>query len=255
MKALKLAIIIGISICLVVLGIYYIGYKRFYAQHSIPFYRFKIIKKYPHNQDYFTEGLVIHNDKLYESSGGYANSKIVVLNLAQNKILREYKLPKQYFGEGITILNNKLYQLTYKSNTGFVYNLPDFKLLQTFRYPSQGWGLTTDGKYLIMSDGSSALHFLDPKTFQQVKVIYVTAKHKNIGYLNELEYINGKIYANVWQSNLIAIIVPDTGKVVAWIDLAEFPHDANGIAYDGQTIYITGKHWPFVGAGSPRSKG
>lgn len=226
-------------------------------QTNVPIYSYKIVKKYKHNPNNFTEGLLYNSGYLYEGTGLYGRSHIFEQDLRNGKIIRKIALSDKYFGEGITILNDKIYQLTLESNVGFVYDKKTFKLLREFHYTGQGWGLTTDGKVLIMSDGSSSLRFINPRTFTEIKHIFVTDGTNNIGYLNELEYINGKIYANVWQRNFIVIISPTSGKVVAWIDLSginsdpkklKYPYVLNGIAYDKNNNYllVTGKGWPYI---------
>jgi len=224
---------------------------------SIPLYTFKVIKCYPHNIHHFTEGLLIYNNFLYESTGLRGHSNIIKSDLTQNKVLIEKKLANRYFGEGITILHHRLYQLTLEARKGFIYRADSIKPLGEFHYARAGWGLTTDGQNLIMSDGSSNLYYLNPKTFHEIKQIKVTANQQKIKNLNELEYVHGIIYANVWQTNLIAKISAKTGRVIGWIDLSKLnpnPQELigdnvlNGIAYDEQTKHflITGKNWPEI---------
>ena len=167
----------------------------------------------------------------------------------------QIELPAQFFGEGVTIYGNKIIQLTWRSNVGFVYDKDSFELLQEFNYPTEGWGITHDGKRLIMSDGTSTLHFLDPETFGGIGRIEVRANDGPVAGLNELEYVRGEIYANVWQTDRIARIAPETGQVTGWIELKGLlgPEDRrepvdvlNGIAYDGRNdrLFVTGKLWP-----------
>jgi glutamine cyclotransferase len=166
-----------------------------------------------------------------------------------------HPLPPEYFGEGITIFGDRIIQLTWKARLGFVYDKDSFELLGTFRYPTEGWGMTHDGTALIMSDGSSTLRFLDPDTFEEIGQIQVFDDQGPVSMLNELEYVQGKVYANVWQTDLVAVIEPGTGQVSAWIDLQGLleaedylqPVDVlNGIAYDadGERLFVTGKWWP-----------
>lgn len=221
-------------------------------------FSYKIVKAYPHNIKYFTEGLEIRNGFLYESTGQEGTSSIYKMDLSNLKVAKEYKLDDKYFGEGITILNKKLYQLTYKTQIGFVRDPDTFELLKTWNYKNeQGWGMTNDGKELIMSDGTEFLYYLDPETLTQVKRLQVCNNKGTVINLNELEYINGEIWANIWTTDTIVKIDPKTGKIVAEIDLngllssnlinQKTPADVlNGIAYDSvkNKIYVTGKLWP-----------
>ena len=219
---------------------------------------YKVVKAYPHNNEHFTEGFEIRKGYLYESTGQEGTSSIYKIDLSNWKVIKEFKLDDQYFGEGITILNDKLYQLTYKTQIGFVRDLETFKLIKTWNYKNaQGWGFTNDGKYLIMSDGTEFITYLDPETLKEIKRIQVCNQKGVIRNLNELEYINGEIWANIWTTDTIVRIDPKTGKIVAEIDLKgllgsnlsnqKTPVDVlNGIAYDSDKnkIYITGKLWP-----------
>jgi len=221
-------------------------------------YGFKIVNSYAHNPDHFTQGLEIHNGYLFEGTGREGKSGIFKENLTTGKILQQHNLEEQYFGEGITILNDKLYELTYKSRIGFVYDLNSFKLLKTWTFKSEeGWGLTNDGSSLIMSDGTEFLTYIDPTTFNVIKSLQVCDNVKIIKNLNELEYINGEIWANIWLTNQIVRIDPKTGKVTGEIDLTGLQGNAilnqnpdedvlNGIAFDPvkNKIYVTGKLWP-----------
>jgi glutaminyl-peptide cyclotransferase len=216
-------------------------------------YTYSIVNVYAHDSDAFTEGLAYDNGSLYEGTGLYGNSTIRRVELETGKVLQTYALPPQLFGEGITIVGNRIVQLTWKSHVGFVYDKNTFALLQDFNYSTEGWGITFDGNRLIMSDGTANLYFLDPETFQKVGQIQVhdTAP---VTELNELEYIQGEIYANIWTEQRIAIINPQTGDVRAWINLTGLynPPDQNpnsvlnGIAYDatGNRLFVTGKMWP-----------
>jgi len=177
------------------------------------------------------------------------------VELETGDILQIRELPAQFFGEGMTIYGNKIIQLTWQSNVGFVYDKESFELLQEFNYPTEGWGITHDGERLIMSDGTSTLHFMDPETFEEIGRIEVLDKGSPVTRLNELEYVQGEIYANVWRRDLIARIAPLTGQVTGWIDLKGLlgPEDRsepvdvlNGIAYDAENdrLFVTGKLWP-----------
>ncbi len=216
-------------------------------------YSFSIVNTYPHDDNAFTEGLVYSNGSLYESTGLNGESSLRRVDLTTGNVLQEILLPGEYFGEGITVINNTIIQLTWQSNIGFIYDKNTFATLGNFTYPTEGWGLTYDGRQLIMSDGTDKLYFLNPTTFQQTGQVAVHYGTTSIVKINELEYINGYVYANIWQTNRIAIINPVTGEVKAWINLAELPAPApdgnnvpNGIAYDqnNNRIFVTGKDWP-----------
>jgi len=224
------------------------------ANSTATHYTYTIVNIYPHDTNAFTEGLVYSNGFLFESTGLNGESSLRRVDLTTGNILQEITLPSQYFGEGITIVNNTIIQLTWQSQIGFVYDKTTFALLRNFTYPTEGWGLTFDGKHLIMSDGTDNLYFLDPTTFHRTGQIQVHDGNTSIVNINELEYINGDVYANIWLTNKIAIINPDTGQVKAWIDLTGLPAEnnsnpnavLNGIAYDQQNnrLFITGKDWP-----------
>ncbi len=213
---------------------------------------------WPHDTEAFTQGLLIHKGELYESTGQNGSSWIGIVDINTGVATKKVTLDERYFGEGIAILNNKIYQLTYTTKVGFVYSLPDFKKLKEWTYESQGWGLTHDNVNLIMSDGSNKLHYLDTTTQQIIKSVAVTDEQGAVKNLNELEFIEGYIYANVWQTNKIVKIDPATGKVVGRFDLSALANDArkaspqvdvlNGIAWhpDTRSFLVTGKHWPHV---------
>ena len=222
---------------------------------TTPLYTYKIINTYPHDRNAYTQGLVFENGVLYEGTGLRGYSTLRKVDLKKGEILQIHELPYQYFGEGITIYEDRIIQLTWQSNVGFVYAKDSFDLLQEFTYSTEGWGITYDGKHLIMSDGTSTLHFLNPSTFEYIGQIEVHDIDTPITRLNELEYIQGEIYANVWQTNRIARIAPDTGRVVGWIELegllspeysSEPVNILNGIAYDvmNERLFVTGKLWP-----------
>ncbi len=217
-------------------------------------YTYQIVKTYPHNNTSFTEGLVFNDGALYESTGGYGSSSLRRVNLETGLVEQEILLPTQYFGEGLTIVNDSLVQLTWQNNIGFTYNKETFGLLGNFSYSTEGWGLTYNGSELIMSDGSSNLTFLDPVTYQKVGQVSVHDGNATVTNINELEFINGDVYANIWQQQKIAIINPQTGTVKGWIELTGIyqsnnPDDVlNGIAYDAQSnnLFVTGKDWPNI---------
>lgn len=220
---------------------------------------YSIRSVWPHDTEAFTQGLVIHKGELYESTGQFGTSWIGLVDVATGKLDKKVILDQKYFGEGIDILNNKVYQLTWQEHTGFVYNLKDFKKIKEWTYKSEGWGLTNDGTHIIMSDGSDKLHFLDTVTLDIAKTVSVTDEDNNpVKNLNELEYIDGFVFANVWQTNKIMKIDPSSGKVVGRLDLTQLYNDArkanprmdvlNGIAWHPgtQSLLVTGKHWPHI---------
>jgi len=217
---------------------------------------YEIVHTYPHDPRAFTQGLLYVDGHLYESTGLRGQSSIRMLDLNTGRVLQRYDLPADYFGEGLTDWGSTLVQLTWQAHKGFVYDRFSFALLRTFSYAGEGWGLTHDDKQLIMSDGTSYLRFLDPKSFRETRRIHVTTENgQEIPDLNELEYVRGEIYANIWHSDRIARISPKTGKLLGWIDLngSRDPSTAanpdavlNGIAYDANEnrLFVTGKLWP-----------
>jgi glutamine cyclotransferase len=228
---------------------------RYTQAPRIPVYGYKIVKTYPHDPYAFTQGLVYENGVLYEGTGLYGQSTLRMVELETGQVLKLRRLDPRYFGEGITIWKNRIVQLTWQEKTGFVYDKASFDLLKEFSYTTEGWGITHDGQKLIMSDGSAHLYFLDPETFQEIGRLTVTENDKPVVRLNELEFIKGVIYANIWQTDRIAMISLETGRVETWIDLAGLlkPEDRkgsedvlNGIAYDaqGDRLFVTGKLWP-----------
>jgi glutamine cyclotransferase len=216
------------------------------------YYTYSVVKAYPHDTSAFTEGLVISNGSLFESTGEYGTSSLRRIDLETGRVLQEYNLADEYYGEGLTLVDGALVQLTWLNQVGFVYDANSFALMRNFSYSTQGWGLTYDGSNLIMSDGSSTLTFLNPQTYQVTRQVNVKDQNQSITNINELEYINGDVYANIWMTTKIAIINPETGQVKGWIDLAGiyqptgYDSVLNGIAYDQQTgrLLITGKNWP-----------
>jgi glutaminyl-peptide cyclotransferase len=226
------------------------------AETGPPTIYYKVKTTWPHDTEAFTQGLVIHNGILYESTGQEKKSWIGVIDIKTGTPDKKVILEDEYFGEGIAILNNKIYQLTYTTHKGFVYDLNTFRRIGEFTYPSEGWGITHDGVNLIMSDGSEKLTYLDTTSLKPLKKVIVTDDRGPVNKLNELEYIDGFIFANQWQTNNIFKIDPLTGKVVGKMDLTALSQNAalrnnkadvlNGIAYHGGTklFVVTGKNWP-----------
>jgi glutamine cyclotransferase len=223
---------------------------------QIPVFGAKVVKTYPHDPHAFTQGLEYYGGYLYESTGRTGESTLRKVELETGKVIQKASLPPQEFGEGLTIFHGKIYQLTWLSKKGFIYNLDSFRQTGEFHYESEGWGLTHDETSLILSDGTNTLRFIDPASFVVTRTIEVYAGGEAVTNLNELEYIDGEIFSNVWHSSRIARIDPHSGKVLAWIDLAPLvakeqhgDEDVlNGIAYDreGHRLFVTGKDWPEI---------
>lgn len=227
------------------------------TQYQSKFYGYRVVRVYPHDPNAFTQGLIYLGGLLYESTGLQGRSSLRMVDLQTGAVQRRLNLPSQLFGEGLTNWQDTLVQLTWTAQTGYVYDLRTFRLLKTFHYEGEGWGLTQDGTHLIMSNGSSSLRFLDPITFEVAKTVTVSDRGAEVRNLNELEYIHGRVYANIWQTDRIAIISPNDGRVDAWIDLTGLrpittsgDTDAvlNGIAFDSihDRLFVTGKLWPSV---------
>lgn len=221
---------------------------------NAPFLKHQVVKAYPHDRAAFTQGLFFMEGQLWEGTGLEGRSNIRRVELETGKVLQTHPIGAQYFGEGLAPFGNQLFELTWKDGLMFVYDKTTFALQKAFRYTGEGWGLTTDGKQMIMSDGSANLQFLDPKNMSKVATVKVKDGDREVSQLNELEYIKGEIWANVWQTNLIARIDPKTGRVKSWLNLTGLlsPLESagtdvlNGIAYDakGDRIFVTGKLWP-----------
>jgi len=221
---------------------------------SVPVSAPEVIQAFPHDPKAYTQGLTVFNGNLYEGTGWFGESNLRRVDMTSGAILQQVDLPQDIFGEGIAVYGNRIAQLSWRSHLGYVYDRETFDLLGTFNYPTEGWGLTYDGSRLILSDGSDILRFLDPDTFTEVGQISVRAGGRPIRSLNELEFINGAVYANVWQTDRIAIIDPSTGNVCSWLDftglntapLSSRDDVLNGIAYDGDAgrLFVTGKRWP-----------
>jgi glutamine cyclotransferase len=226
------------------------------AQPATPVLGYDIVREYPHDPGAFTQGLVYRDGVLFESTGLEGRSSLRKVELETGRVLQQHDLESRYFAEGLADWGDELLQLTYRSNIGFVYDLETFAQRSTFSYPGEGWGLTHDGQRLIMSDGNSQLRFLDPLTRRELERLTVTDRGMPVDEINELEFVKGRIYANVWHSNRIAVIDPASGAVTAWLDLTGLrPASArdpeavlNGIAYDaqGDRLFVTGKLWPAV---------
>lgn len=213
-----------------------------------------VLARYPHDPRAFTQGLAIADGVLYEGTGWYGESSLRRVDLASGSVLQQVRLPDDVFGEGIAAVGDRIVQLTWLSNLGYVYDRPSFALIGTFGYPTEGWGLAYDGVRLIMSDGTATLRFLDPGTLAETGQVLVSAGGRPVPRLNELEFIDGFVFANVWQSDQVAVIDPGSGEVRYWIDLgglnptqqATREEVLNGIAYDSESgrIFVTGKRWP-----------
>jgi glutamine cyclotransferase len=222
-----------------------------------PEYTFKIIRVFPHDPSAFTQGLVYHDGFLYEGTGLNRQSSLRKVRLETGEVVQHVDLPGEFFGEGIAIVGDKVIQLTWQSQTGFVYRLSDFRLLRRFSYPGEGWGLTSNGNEIFMSDGTAEIRVLNATTLAEKRRFAVHDGATPIDQLNELEFVEGEIFANIWQTDRIARISPRAGKVVGWIDLKGLlspvyrrRSDAvlNGIAYDAshKRLFVTGKLWPNI---------
>jgi glutamine cyclotransferase len=216
---------------------------------------YEVVHAYAHDPQAFTQGLAYVDGHLYESTGRNGTSSIRMVDLLTGHVLQKQDLPEEYFGEGLTDWGSNLIQLTWKTEKGFIYDRFSFAPQGTFHYTGEGWGLTHDRTSLIVSDGSSVLRFLDPRSYREIRRLSVTDRGKPVKNLNELEYIRGEIYANVWETDRIARISPRTGKVIGWIDLSgimdksqlTYPDAVlNGIAFDAKSgrLFVTGKLWP-----------
>ena len=225
------------------------------TKSNVPNINYTVIASYPHDTSSFTQGLVFYNGQLFESTGNYGKSKLLVTDIKSGKALKQVKLDSMYFGEGLAILNDTIFQLTWKEHVVHVYT-KDLKKIKEFKINTDGWGITTDGKNLIVSDGSSNLYYYEPSTFRLLRTQGITENGSPAPNLNELEYIDGFIYANQWQYNYLLKIDPSSGELVGKIDLRELGDRAkaknpneqwlNGIAYDSaaKKIFVTGKYWP-----------
>jgi glutaminyl-peptide cyclotransferase len=219
----------------------------------VPIYQTEIVNTFPHDPNAFTQGLVSIGGQLYEGTGRNGQSSVRLLDLETGEIIKRKNLSNRYFGEGITIHNNSIYQLSWRSHLGFVYDQESFELKKTFYLPGEGWGITHNNEQLIISDGTSTIRFLDMESQQELRRIEITDENGPVIRLNELEFINGEIWANIWYENFIVRINPETGKVNSRVNLdLLYPERTssedvlNGIAWDEQTqrLFVTGKLWP-----------
>jgi glutamine cyclotransferase len=222
---------------------------------EIPTESYSLVEAWPHDRGAFTEGLVFWKGMLIESTGLYGHSTLRKVDLETGLVRQEVELPAQYFGEGIAVLGGRIFQLTWQSHRGFIYDLESMKPEGEFSFTGEGWGLTTDGRSLVMTDGTNRIRFLDPATFQVTRTIDVFAHGRPVDRLNGLEFVKGELYANVWQTEFVLRIDPATGRVLSSIDFVGIlpPSDhssdtdvMNGIAYDsqGDRLFVTGKNWP-----------
>jgi glutamine cyclotransferase len=222
-----------------------------------PEYTFTVVRVFPHDRSAYTQGLAYRDGFLYEGTGRNGQSSLRKVRLETGEVVQQVNLASEFFGEGITIIKDRVFQLTWKSGVGFVYDLNTFHWLRRFSCPGEGWGLATDGRELFLSDGTAAIRILDPETFQLKRRVKVHDGSTPVDQLNELEFVDGQIFANVWHTNRIARISPQTGAVVGWIDLTGLLSSVyrlepeavlNGIAYDaaGKRLFVTGKLWPSV---------
>lgn len=221
---------------------------------AVPTYGFKVIHTYPHDPSAFTQGLEYRAGVLYEGTGLTGRSSLRKVQLETGKVLKQIAVAAKYFGEGITVLNQQIVALTWTTGIGFIYDQDSFQQIRTFNYKGEGWGLANNGEQIFMSDGTADIRVLDPSTLEEKRRITVRDGTEPVKMLNELEWVRGEIYANIWQSDRIARISPTTGKVLGWIDLSgilpaadrEHSDVLNGIAYDqmGGRLFVTGKLWP-----------
>ena len=227
------------------------------AQGKTPRFSFKVVKAFPHDSTAFTQGLLFADGVLYESTGLKGYSTLRKVKPESGEVIQQIPIENQYFAEGLALVGNELLQLTWQSQKGFAYDKTTFKRLREFSYPTEGWGIAYDGKSLVMSDGSAKIFYLDPKTQKGLGSVTVTDGGRPVERLNELEFVKGELWANVWQTDRIARINPETGKVTGWIDLtgllrpeARGPEGdvLNGIAWDkaGDRLFVTGKKWPYL---------
>lgn len=229
--------------------------RRLAIPLTAPISGYRVVAEYPHDAAAYTQGLVYVDGVLYEGTGLNGQSTLRTVDLESGEVLRSRAIDEEHFGEGVVVFEDRIYQLTWQTETCFVYDLETFSPLETFRYPTEGWGLTTDGERLIMSDGTDRIFFRDPESFLEIGHVDVLTGDDPVDMLNELEYVDGEVWANVYRTDFIVRIDPETGRVTGWIDLTGLlsPADRaddvgvlNGIAYDDENdrIFVTGKLWP-----------
>ncbi len=251
--AMRAVIVVFLAGCVVVV----LSLSQDTRPAQSPEYTFKILREFPHDVTAFTQGLAYRGGFLYEGTGLKGRSSVRKVRLETGAVVQQLDLPSEYFGEGITLFKNEIIEVTWQSGTGFVYDATNFRLLQRFSYKGEGWGLTTDGHDLFMSDGTDVIRVLDPNTFAEKRHLQVHDGTTSIWQLNALGFVNGQIFANVWHSDRIARISPQTGAVVGWIELQGLLSPVylsnpeavlNGIAYDPATkrLFVTGKLWPYI---------
>jgi glutamine cyclotransferase len=224
---------------------------------SVSKYGYEVVQVFPHDPNAFTQGLEFHDGQLFESTGQEGRSSLRRIELETGKVLQKVDIPSPYFAEGLTLLKGRIYQLTWQHQTGFIYDPVSFSKIGEFTYQGEGWGLANDGESLILSDGTNRIRFLDPNNFQVRKTIAVFDTNMPVMNLNELEYVRGEIYANIWHQDKIVRIDPHTGRITGWVDLggllsrsevADEEAVLNGIAYDDakDRLFVTGKLWPKI---------
>lgn len=262
-----------VVVCLVVAAVAVVSFSVPAAEQKTPVYRYVVVHAYPHDRFAFTEGLAYSGGMLVDGTGLNGNSTLRRVNLTTGEVVQERQLADEYFGEGVTVFGDRIAEVTEDSHVGFIYNATTLAQVGSFGYPTEGWGIAWDGAHLVMSDGTATLHFLDPETFREVRQVEVQDHGVPVQDLNELEYVNGEIWANVWPTDRIVRISPSTGRVTGWVDLSgllppqeqgligwsaiawlnghtsvPFGEEAclNGIAYDpaGDRLFVTGKLWP-----------
>ncbi len=248
-----------IAACLLIITIALPAQAQLVVESARPPARigYSVVNSFPHDRGAFTQGLIYRDGFLYESTGLNGRSSLRKVELATGKVLQQVDVDPAHFAEGLTDWKNRLVQITWQTQTGFVYDLETFKLEKTFAFPGEGWGLAHDGKHLILSDGSATLRFLDPKTYAEVRRVEVRYEGKPLAQLNELEMVGDELFANVWGTNFLVVIDPASGRVTGQVDLAGLLPEAdrkppidvlNGIAWDaaGKRLFVTGKLWPKV---------
>ena len=237
----------------VVVALAAIGFINSDSNSSTPVYSYRIVNTYPHDPDAFCQGLDFDGQTLFESTGQYGKSTVRRVKLDTGEVEKQLNLDERLFGEGLALIRDRIFQLTWRQGVGYVYDASTLEPQATFKYNGEGWGLTHDGTHLIMSDGTDRLRFMDPNSFTEVRTVRVKDGGQSVYRLNELEFVRGEVFANVWHSNRIARIAPKTGEVTGWIDLSGLLDTSlgpeavlNGIAYEESSdrLFVTGKNWP-----------